>query len=631
MKYCKIEELLNKQCLNKYNKVNNTDSTNINKTHLNIIQNEILQGIRSELMDETFNTTNIKDGKDIIIEEEGIKFILTSINNQINNIENKNITNINLGKCETELRNKYHISGDIYIIKIDKEVEGLKIPKIEYEVYAYLDNNKLEKLNLNICEKIKIDIYIPYNLSKDDEDIYDIKSGYYTNICYIYTANVDFDLSLFDRKNEFIENNKTLCEEDCDFEKYDETIGKVICSCLTKIKMPLIPEISFDKNKIIEKFKNVKSLININLLKCYYLLLNKKWIIKNIGFYSSCPILIIYIISLLVFCHKGTDEIEKIINDIINAKKNIENNKGKKNSQSKNQDNPPLKKTKNLIIKKRSPNNKQIGKNNRIKKRKSKNVGGYTNDSKKIIKPIENPEINFDKISSNNNNILEFNFAELNLMPYEKALKFDERTFCQYYLNLVNYKNIALFSFYLSNDYNSRILKINLFFDIFFIHFGVNALFFNDSTMHQIYLDKGSFNFIYQIPQILYSSLISMVLNNFLKILSLSERNILILKSTKKDFDKESKGIKKSIKIKFILFFIFSFIILVSLGLYLSCFCAVYYNTQFHLMKDTLISFGTSLLSPFIFSLLPGMIRLPALKLKKSKCLFGFSKLIQMI
>ena len=79
------------------------------------------------------------------------------------------------------------------------------------------------------------------------------------------------------------------------------------------------------------------------------------------------------------------------------------------------------------------------------------------------------------------------------------------------------------------------------------IHFGINALFFTDSTMHQIYEDKGNFNIIYQLPQIIYSSIISLVLNQILKILSLSERNILKLKSLEKDIDEESKCIKKQL------------------------------------------------------------------------------------
>ena len=127
----------------------------------------------------------------------------------------------------------------------------------------------------------------------------------------------------------FIENNLTLCEENCEFERCDYTIGKAICSCMIKIKMPLISEISFDKNIIIDKFKNFKSLSNINILKCYYLIYNKN-LIKNIGFITFCPVIIFYIISIFIFWLKDIKKIHKIIQDIKVRKKDQGNQKKKK-------------------------------------------------------------------------------------------------------------------------------------------------------------------------------------------------------------------------------------------------------------------------------------------------------------
>ena len=123
------------------------------------------------------------------------------------------MTNINLGECETELKNKYNITGDLFILKIEKEIEGLNIPKIEYEVYSMFNSSKLEQLDLSICQGIKIDSYIPFDIKKEDSDKYDINNGYYNYICYTYTTEDGVDISLSDRKNEYINNNMTLCEE----------------------------------------------------------------------------------------------------------------------------------------------------------------------------------------------------------------------------------------------------------------------------------------------------------------------------------------------------------------------------------------------------------------------------------
>ena len=60
-------------------------------------------------------------------------------------------------------------------------------------------------------------------------------------------------------------------------------------------------------------------------------------------------------------------------------------------------------------------------------------------------------------------------------------------------------------------------------------------------------------------------------------------------------------------------------------------FGAIFRNTQYHLLKDTMISFGLSLLYPFGIYLLPGLFRIPSLSdpKKKRKCLYNFSKILQ--
>ena len=58
-------------------------------------------------------------------------------------------------------------------------------------------------------------------------------------------------------------------------------------------------------------------------------------------------------------------------------------------------------------------------------------------------------------------------------------------------------------------------------------------------------------------------------------------------------------------------------------------FGVIYKNTQMHLLKDTLISFGLSLFFPFIIYLLPGIFRIPSLSNNnKRQCLYNFSKFL---
>ena len=225
---------------------------------------------------------------------------------------------------------------------------------------------------------------------------------------------------------------------------------------------------------------------------------------------------------------------------------------------------------------------------------------------------------------------------ELNSLLYEKALIYDKRTYIQYYISLLRKKHLLLFSFYITDkDYNSQIIKMFLFFFFFSVTFTINALFFNDNTMHKIYIDEGEFNLIYQIPQIIYSTLISSVTGSLIKYLALTEKIILTIKEVKKldDLNSKKEKVIKTVKMKITLFFIIGFIILFIFMIYSTCFCGIYVNTQIHLIKDSIISYGLSLIYPFCYNLIPGIFRISALRAKKKdkKYLFRFSKFIQII
>ena len=194
---------------------------------------------------------------------------------------------------------------------------------------------------------------------------------------------------------------------------------------------------------------------------------------------------------------------------------------------------------------------------------------------------------------------------------------------------------MLVFSFLPTNDYNSVILKINLFFFTFSLNYTINALFFTDATMHNIYENNGKLNFIYHIPQILYSTLISVIIGIIIKSLCLTEKDILKLKKENeyKTLLKQSKKTVKFFKIKILLFFVLTFLLLLVFWYYLSCFCAVYKNTQKILFQDTMTSIGLSYIYPFGLCLLPGIFRIPAIndKKKERECLFKFSKILALI
>ena len=160
---------------------------------------------------------------------------------------------------------------------------------------------------------------------------------------------------------------------------------------------------------------------------------------------------------------------------------------------------------------------------------------------------------NNTKSKKHNKNFIYDDDYEFNELSYSEALKADKRAYPQYYFSVLRMRYLLVFTFS-SNDYNSKSIKIILFLFIFSLYFTINSLFFRDSTMYKIYIDKRSFNFIYQIPQIIYSSIISGLINSIVTYLSLSEKNIIQLKKDSVITENKVKNLINCLKIKFFLF-----------------------------------------------------------------------------
>ena len=220
-------------------------------------------------------------------------------------------------------------------------------------------------------------------------------------------------------------------------------------------------------------------------------------------------------------------------------------------------------------------------------------------------------------------------------MDYLDAIKYDKRAFSQYYCSLVKIKQIFLFTFASNDDYNLFVFKLSLFLMSFSLYMVVDAFFFSMDKMHEIYLKNGAYDLILQIPQIIYSSLISSVINSILKQLSLYEYDILAIKkiNDKEICYRKAKSVKICLIIKSIIFIFLGLILISLFSYYLSCFCAVYTNTQKILLKDTIISFCLSMFYSFGICLLPACFRIPALRAKNhdKEGLYKFSNFLALI
>ena len=589
------------------------------------------------------NNENMTSDTNIIIEGENTIYQLISSKKMAEN-DNTNMSIIDLGECEEKLLKEYHLDY-LLILKIDTKLDDNTAVILNYEVYNPIDN---QKLNLSLCSDMKIYTYSSYypseeslskikQLSEFGYDLYDINNEFYQDICSSFTSENGTDILLSDRKNDFYENI-SLCEKDCSYEGFDLEKNRIKCEC------PVKEEIKIEESEpkqILEDFFDGSNFSNIKLLKCLKLVFSAKGQKNNIGSIIFIIIIIVLIILGIIY---GINQEAFIIRNItkinnekykMNIKYNVYNTLNNYNPNIKKEFSNPSKRQKN----KRNRDKKVVifdyvnhnNGTNSISNLGKKN-NNYIYKSKLNTVTVQEREINKEKL---NYDIYNFNNEELNTLSYDMAFNYDKRTFFQYYMSLLKEKHLIIFTFCNSKDYNIFILKLSLLISSFSLYFTVNALFFNDNTMHDIYKQSGNASIISQISNIFYSTIISCFINIIIKKLGLSYNDMVKIKQIPNFTEslKQSTLLLKKLKIKFTFFFLLILLFVSFFWYFIAAFCAVYKNTQKILIENTLSSFGLSLLYPFGLNLLPGIFRIPSLKSysKCSKCCYFISKILALI
>ena len=556
------------------------------------------------------------------------------------------------------------------------------------------DNLKIQTYSHFVPSKESLDKFIKFNES--GHDVYNINDSFYQDLCLPFTTDNGTDILLSDRKTDFYDNI-SLCQKGCTYSKYDYIKKKVKCECMVRneVKLP----VEFDENSFLLKFIDDENFSNIKLLKCYKLVFSKEGQTYNLGSYIFLSIILVIIVLCVLYRIFHIKNIVRILRKIINNNflndknninnSNIENNYiDKKNILSNKNLSNPLKKKSEIkntitIFSKRNSNNQKSIKDENIKFEKitdiNKSKNNHSSTTLPNIKRIKrrnainissksrililskDKEIESKNKKENKNNKKEekaketnnhhhshhhshsdhhnhkhnYNDEELNELEYKKAIKYDKRTLGQYYCSLIKKKHLLFFTFFNNEDYNVFILKLALFFFSISLYFTVNAIFFTDKNVHSIYERQGRIDLLLQIPNIIYSATISLLIGIIIKILALSYKDMLKIKQ----IDNEEKALRQSsllldkLILKFNLFFVICFIFLVFFWYFISAFCAVYKNTQKMLFKNTLSSLGLSMLYPFGLNLIPVILRIPSLQ-KKSKCndiIYRISKLVSYI
>jgi len=594
-----------------------TINNNITQSQSILITN-IINGIENGLMDELL-LNSLNEGKDLIKIEYNTSYQITSSFNQNNKVY-ENLTVIKLCECENILKEKYNISKNEYLIifKTERKLKGLLIPLIEYVIF---NSNTKEKLDLNYCKNnnLNITMNIPATINENFLFRYEQNNIYYNDICTTYNIITKADITMYDRKSYFNNNNLNLCPKNCTYNGYNLENKTVICHCQVQDRF-LFSDINNDD--LLFKFIIIKRITNFNILKCYKLLFFQNGLINNIGSYIILLVIFIYVISGIYFYKKEFILIYEKIKDILynkiieNNESNIPKNQLKDEIKEKKTDLFSSKKNK---ISSTSKNLNQLNKENKLSYSNNSEFRNIINN--KSIKKTEYKEL--DKSRSS------FEY-EINFIPYKEALIKDKRKYFQLYISLLKERHVLISIF--NKDSNSFIIKLCLLCFSFVLNIIINELFFNDDLMHRIYIDNGIYKFKYNIHNIIYSTIIVAIIISIKQRLFFTNNIIIEMIHEKNQSKLESMIliIMKRLIIKFVCFFMFGILFLILFWYYLSCFCAVYKNTQIYLIKNSLISFSIILIYPFIICLFPGIFRIPAIN-GPGECLYKISQIIQFI
>ena len=548
-----------------------------------------------------------------------------------------------------------------------------------------------EKTNINMYVKAKLSEETKYSYEKLKSlgyDIFNVNDPFYQDICIKYTSYRDTDIILSDRIKYIYDNDDTRCQPNCKTSKYSEESEYLNCSCAINEEVNNMNK-KFSSKKVFESFYDVLKYSNYKVLKCYNLVFSK-YIWTNTGSYIIICFILVYLASLTIFIIKGINPLKKKIklnfenrfqtNDLDNNNNNnnvIINNKTDINSaNNKNlsifypQKNElsNLNFNNNKIINYNNNNNDNNNENNnenngkkskiviKIKRKKTKNTRKINTklDSIQIINSNlyhnSNNKINdlslgkdsieksSSKINDKNENEIkdklqksnELVNLEMNELDFSEAIKLDNRTFIQIYFDILKRELLILFTFFVCDDYNLIYIKSVRFIFLISTDMVMNAFFFSDESMHKLYISYGKYDFVQQIPQMLYSNIISKIVEILLCYLSLTDKPIYKIKKFCLNYSLIKKEFK-FIHIKLIIFYIFTFIFMVFYWYVVSAFCVVYKNTQIAFIKDWIFCLLLGILLSLAIYIIPSGLRICAIKNSKWKGSIFIYKLSEII
>ena len=589
------------------------------------------------------------------------------------------IPSVDLGECYQKIQEVYAIEDNLILAVVGQRNEGIKYPIISsLSVYSPYNGNKLDIINtceekgLNVKEDIsmKIEDKEKYNfvqyLTKQDVDVFNLSSDFYTDICYFFESPIKKDISLKDRIKLFFPNI-TLCENGCTIKGINSTTMKADCECKINNLINndnILTNNAWYKSQIGE-IQELLNEINLEIMKCGSHLFKHRNISSYIGFFIFLSLIIIQIVLTILYFLKNLKPLKNyffnILNNFLIYIKKKESAPPKKSGETKK-----VKFSNEKIIKTQNKTKKNKNKKYKANKTETSPKIGNKNDNKinsinlnnstiRSFNSNKNTKSNItvftlpnkqnkldDKISSDlissvsKSNLVYLNEfkidmenylqTELENLAFEEVKERDDRKFGEYFSDQIK-SNLLIVEIILNKDaFKPRTIRILLFIINIDFYLFINALFINEEFISEVF-NSNNDNFFSFLPRcidrIFYTILFKAILNYIIDFFFIEEKKIkIILKSksnTIEDVKNKINQILEKVLKRYFFFIVFSFIITLFSLYYITCFNYRYYYITNEWIKSSIFIIILMEIVSFVTILIESSLRFLSLKFNSEK------------
>ena len=549
-------------------------------------------------------------------------------------------TIIDFGECYEKIQNYYNLEGKNLIILIS---DFFKEKKLIDTLFYFYNPETGEELPIDVvCSEEKfiveksLNYYPEINIEQakffeeQNINIFNSSDIFYNDLCISFDSPKKKDVPLRERLLIFFPN-VTLCEGSCKESGVNLTSMKAICEC----KLNELLNEAKDATKLVGlDFTGVIESISIDVVKCYKTLFQYKNFTNCYGCFFSIFLILMQTICVIIIGKISMIKIKKttflVIKDycnLLNSPKALKYPPKKKIQKNSNS------------INFKYISNSQNASNLKSSKLRLKNTSKtllYKNNKKIINTKKKIEKLNSKKSKLINSSMLQLN-DEINIKEYLstslKDLDYDElivRENQSYWRMLLDklVSNQKFFDLFYNNNWiiprPIRIIFLIVMIDLYFL---VNALFYNEEYITNLYYSDEEETFFSFVPRslnrIIYTSLASSVLDFIISLLFPSENKIKKILIRKKKDIKEMKHkvliLMKNIINNYWIFIIISYILTVFSLYYISCFNNVYPYLKVEWIKSSIFIFTIVQLFIIIECFLFSFLRFIGVKCKNEK------------